>query len=207
MTESPLLPAVILAGGAARRMGEDKAELMLKERTLLQNAIDRLEPQAHPLVISRRQATGSEPSAFPVIGDHFAGFEGPLAGISSALCYFSALPASHMLSVAVDTPFFPADLADRMMEACAGNDEIVVAASAGKHHPVFALWPLSLGASLATFLAEPQNRKVMDFIGRHTHQTVDFDFSPTSNGTLDPFFNINTPEDLNYARQVADVAL
>ena len=207
MTDRPLLPAVILAGGAARRMGEDKAEMKIGECTLLQNAIDKLSPQAHPLVINRREAKGTEPSAIPVVGDHFAGFEGPLAGISSGLCYFSALPASHMLSIAVDTPFFPADLAERMLAAVKSNDEIVVASSAGKHHPVFALWPLSLGASLVAFLAEPQNRKVMDFVRRHAFRTVDFDFSSTSDGTLDPFFNVNTPDDLSYARRLAAINL
>lgn len=65
-------------------------------------------------------------------------------------------------------------------------------------HPVFGYWPLSCAEDLVAFLTEGTTRKVLAFVDRHPNATAKFDAG--ANGS-DPFFNINTPEDLRAAEQ------
>lgn len=199
------LPAVILAGGASRRMGADKAMLMLEGETLLRRAHRRIARQARPVLVSRH---GDDLSALPdatIIRDAASAHEGPLAGILAALAHLRAHApwATHMVSIAVDTPFFPADLAGRLSAAGPSPDTIVLARSAGRIHPVFALWPLALRDALSNWLASGSNRRLMDFVSDHPCRTVDFPPISTEDGAVDPFFNINTPDDLDAARRMA----
>ena len=108
-----------------------------------------------------------------------------------------------MLTVAGDTPFFPHDLAARLADAVAGHpDRIAVAASGGRRHPVFALWPVSLEADLSDFLARARLSASPAFLERHETASVDFPMASTAGETLDPFFNVNTPEDLAEAEAI-----
>ncbi|TNB48311.1 molybdenum cofactor guanylyltransferase [Martelella lutilitoris] len=198
-------PAVILAGGASRRMGTDKAILTLEGEPLLARAQRRIKTQAHPVLISRH---GDELAGLPdatVIRDAGTGHEGPLAGILAGLGHLAAQgsKATHMVSLAVDTPFFPADLVERLSGARPAPNVIVLAHSQGRAHPVFALWPLALREALSNWLASGSNRRLMDFVAGHPCLGVDFPLISTKEGAVDPFFNINTPDDLDAARRVA----
>lgn len=186
------LAGLVLAGGRSRRMGEDKAFLALGGETLLARAVRWLAPQVERLWIS----ANGEPSrhagtGLPVLKDAVPGFAGPLAGVLAGLVTARSEGFDRLLTAAVDTPFFPHELAARLSDGAAG--EIAVAASAGRTHPVFALWPVALADELSATLAAGSN-KAMAFIARHPHRIVDFDI-----GGGDPFFNINTPEDLALA--------
>lgn len=200
------IPAIILAGGESRRMGEDKALLKLDRDTLLDHVSRRLGQQTGSLAISRHRADEGI-TGLPVIPDSDTAFEGPLSGIMAALEYFSAKDkdASHMLSVAVDTPFFPDNLLTQLSGQCDSGDLIVIARSGGRVHPVFALWPFALLADLRHWIGSQPSRRLMAFIDRHPHRFVDFADIEGLEGLgapLDPFFNINTPEDLARARQI-----
>ena len=112
------IAGVILAGGLSRRMGgTDKGLVVLDGVPLVAHARNRLAPQVARLVVS---ANGDHsrfgPFCLPVIGDAVPGHAGPLAGIHAAFGWAREnLPgATHVLSVAADTPFFPADLAERL---------------------------------------------------------------------------------------------
>ena len=107
---------VILAGGTGRRMGgTDKALLRLGGRTLLSRAIERLEPQVEQLALSANGEAARFGGALPVLPD--AGGAGPLAGVLAALDWAAPLGATAVVSVAVDTPFFPGDLVPQLLLA------------------------------------------------------------------------------------------
>jgi molybdopterin-guanine dinucleotide biosynthesis protein A len=129
-----------------------------------------------------------------VVADTVAGFAGPLAGFLAGLEWArtQAPSASHVATVAADSPFLPVDLVSRL-RAAAGANNIAVARSGGRTHNVFLLIPVSLASDLTRFLGEGASLKVADWLERHIVIPVDFDDAP---GALDPFFNVNTPDDL-----------
>src|SRR5262245_20758603 len=146
------LPAVILAGGRATRMGGgDKGLTELAGRPLLAHVIERIVPQAGPVALN----ANGDPARFdefglPVIRDTVTGFAGPLAGILAGMERASRTENSdYLISVAGDTPFLPTDLVARLEKATSGNHTIALASSAGRTHPVFGLWPLALRDDLS----------------------------------------------------------
>lgn len=191
--EAPL--GVILAGGLATRMGGgDKALLDLGGRPMLAAVIDRLGPQVAGLALN----ANGEPARFaafglPVLPDTVSGYPGPLAGILAGLEWAAAEGATHVVSAAADTPFLPRDLVARLT-AVADRAPIVLAETASGLHPTFGLWPVSLRDDLALALAEG-TRKVAAWAESRGAARVRFDDS-----SGDPFFNVNTPEDLEKAR-------
>jgi molybdopterin-guanine dinucleotide biosynthesis protein A len=188
------VPAMILAGGLSRRMGGgDKCLLPLGGRPLLVHLIERIRPQVAALALNANgDATRFTGFGLDVVADDIADFAGPLAGVLAALTWARrAHPAaSAVLTLPADTPFLPSDLVVRL--AAAGRPS--VAASAGRIHPVAGLWPLELEAGLRKALREEGLRKVEDWTARLSPAVVDFVAEP-----VDPFFNINTLEDLDRA--------
>ena len=114
------------------------------------------------------------------------------------------LPAAKLIaSVAADTPFFPKNLVARLSQD-RGPATIVLAASSGGTHSVFGLWPIELAEDLEAFLTGGENPKVLNFADRHGPKIVSFTDLTLPNGeTIDPFFNVNTPEDAARAEAVA----
>jgi molybdopterin-guanine dinucleotide biosynthesis protein A len=103
---------------------------------------------------------------------------------------------SHVVTVSVDCPFFPAELVADLAIAIDQPEKIAIAASEGRSHPVFGLWPVSLAGDLAQWIETDEKRRVRDFLLRHDVTEVAFPLHPTRASLLDPFFNINTPDDL-----------
>jgi molybdenum cofactor guanylyltransferase len=193
---------VILAGGLATRMGGgDKGLLPLDGSTLLDKVIARLAPQCGTLALN----ANGDPSRFatfglPVIADPVAEYPGPLAGILAGLDWAARQGADMMISAAADTPFLPLDLVERLQaQAGATGAKIVLAASPDdtgtlRRHPTFGLWSVSLRNDLQAAL-ERGERKVVAWADRHGAATAPFE----ADG-VDPFFNINTPDDLAKSR-------
>ncbi|MEP9388377.1 molybdenum cofactor guanylyltransferase MobA [Mesorhizobium sp. KR9-304] len=207
MTRSRGIAGLVLAGGRATRFGGgDKPLRLLARKTMLAHVLDRLEPQVAPLAIS----ANGDPARFaqyglPVLADDGAGRQtGPLAGILSGMAWAAAeTGCARVLTVAGDTPFFPRNLAARLSQAVAGlPGNIAVAASGGRRHPVFALWPVSLATDLRDFLAGGANFSVAAFLDKHQTVSVDFPMGEVKGARLDPFFNVNTPEDLAEAEAI-----
>lgn len=202
MTAHPAPPAIILAGGLSRRMGEDKAELMLAGIPLALRVAETLSQQASTVLLN---APPGHPlaSQLPIIADTMPDRPGPLAGVLAGMKALAELPMqhTHILTAPCDTPFLPHNLALRLSDNPEG-DTIVMAACAGRVHPVTALWPVTLAEDLETWLTDPSHRRVFDFIARHRSRTVDFEPLDGPFGPVDPFFNINTPEDLMRAEAI-----
>ncbi|KAA3516135.1 molybdenum cofactor guanylyltransferase MobA [Agrobacterium vitis] len=195
-TATPIdLPGVILAGGRSRRMGADKATTMLAGRTLLDHVANRLSPQVGNLAVNSNDTTLV--THLPRIGDSITDYAGPLAGIASAMEFARQVSSSsHVLISPTDTPFLPADLAQRLLSVTADEKTVVLARSLGRVHPVVGLWPVALKEAIEHWLSAPDNRKLMLFIEDHVRVEVEFQALETTHGPLDPFFNVNSPDDL-----------
>jgi molybdenum cofactor guanylyltransferase len=184
-----LIYGVILAGGSGLRMGgADKALMPLGGRPLLAHAMERLAPQVAQLVISANgDATRFAAFGLPVLPD--AQVMGPLGGILAALDW--ATGADAVVSVAVDTPFFPCDLVPRLCLAADGIG-MAMAQSGGHDHPTFALWPTALRGALRAFLNSGAKPRVRDFAQAHNVQRAVFVDDSA-------FHNLNTSADLAQA--------
>ena len=194
--EGKLTIGLILAGGQARRMGgADKAFVMLGGRTLVENAIERARSQAGEILInangdlSRFVKFGRE-----ILPDRIGGFLGPLAGILTGHEWMKEHrpKARWLASIPCDTPFLPLDMVERLIgEAERVHALTAVASSGGRRHNVCAVWSASIAETASTVLNERGLRKMDDFIDSLPHVEVAFDAGP-----VDPFFNINTADDL-----------
>jgi len=202
-----LTVGVLLAGGQSRRMGGgDKSLKMLGGQPMLAYAIERLAPQVGKMVVSTNGEAGRF-SAFslPVVPDPIAGFAGPLAGVLAGFDWAlaNAPEARWIVTAATDTPFFPADLVERFVAAAGYHEEMIaLAKSGGQVHPVFGLWPVLLADDLRRWLTEGNKRAVMAWVDRHNMVEVEFPGFSVAGEVLDPFFNANTPEDMQVAEAI-----
>ena len=191
---------IILAGGLATRMGGgDKCLLPLGDARVIDHVIARIAPQVAGLALNANGDATRFADVLPtVLPDPVPGFAGPLAGVLAGLDWAADQGASHVVSVAADTPFFPPDLVVRLHSAIEDDHPIALAATphadhGNTRHPTFGLWPVALRDDLRSALQDGL-RKVVLWTDRHGAATVMF-------GTVghDPFFNINTPDDLTKA--------
>jgi molybdopterin-guanine dinucleotide biosynthesis protein A len=185
--------------------GGDKSLRILNGTPLVLHVIERLRGQAGPIALNANgDAFRFSPFGLPVIPDATTDFAGPLAGVLAGLRWaaVAAPDARFIVSAACDTPFFPSDLVERLVGSTDGTYPCVaLAASAGRTHPVFGLWPVDLANDLALSL-EAGRRKVLDWTDRHPHFIVEFAFANFGGTRVDPFFNANTPEDLAEAERL-----
>jgi molybdopterin-guanine dinucleotide biosynthesis protein A len=186
---------VILAGGQATRMGGgDKGLLTLGSGTILSHVIARIEPQVDGLALNANgDVTRFAGLGLPVIRDSISGFSGPLSGVLAGLDWAAEKGASHIVTVAADTPFFPCDLVPQLQLAAetAGTD-IALARTPDGRHPTFGLWPTALREDLRRALKDGL-RKVVLWTDRHGAATAHFPDDVA-------FFNVNTPDDLAKAQ-------
>jgi molybdopterin-guanine dinucleotide biosynthesis protein A len=197
---------VILAGGLARRMGGgDKSLLALGASRVLDLVISRLGAQVDQMVLNANgDAERFGEFSLPVVADSLDGFLGPLAGVLAGLDYAADHGFDLIVSVAADTPFFPADLVSAL-DTVSNHMDVPIALAATKveggkvvRHPTFGLWPVALRDDLRSAL-QGGLRKVILWTDQHGAETHVFD-----SGKIDPFFNINTPEDLELANKIME---
>ena len=199
--KSSEIVGVILAGGLARRMGGgDKSMLQLGGRRILDYVIESAQNQLQTVIIN----ANGDPQRFaefnlPVQADIVPDFAGPLAGVVSAMAWVKQNQPSitHIITLAADTPFFPADYVTRMLELMQLKGQRLACASyQGRTQPVFGLWPVDLFDDLYKALVEDDIRKVDRFTAPYGVADVAFDEL-----THNPFFNVNKPEDIAIGEQ------
>ncbi len=199
MSVSEPVAGILLAGGRSSRMGGgDKCLRMLGGRPILARIVERLKPQVSGMVVN----ANGDPSRFapfglPVVADSIAGFAGPLAGVHAGLEWVKANRPGirHAVTIATDTPFFPADLVQRFLAALKDTPALVVARSGEGTHPVIGLWPVTLAAELEASLQRGM-RKVGAWTEQHGAIEVSFPEVEVGGRLIDPFFNINQPDQL-----------
>jgi len=203
MSLPPPTLGAILAGGLSRRMGGgDKALLSLAGRPLVEHVADRLAPQCESVILN----ANGDPSRFrkmslPVVPDSIPDHPGPLAGILAALEWSAAHrpDIAWVVSAPADTPFIPMDLVLRLHEACAESRKLMACAASGSQaHFAVGLWPVSLRHDLRQAVLNEGMRSIRDWLDHHGHAEAAW---PVASN--DPFFNINTPEDLRHAEALA----
>lgn len=196
--DSQRILGLVLAGGLSRRMGVDKAFVTLAGRPLVAHALDRLRAQCAGVAInSNGDAARFAAFGVPVVADGVKGFPGPLAGVLAGLDYAGRNGVAAVVTLPVDTPLAPDDLVARLVAASgatSGAAKIVVAASGGQTHHAVALWSASLAQDVRRALEVEGERSVARFAARYDPAIVEWPV-----GGLDPFFNINAPDDLAVA--------
>jgi molybdopterin-guanine dinucleotide biosynthesis protein A len=194
---------LVLAGGLARRMGGgDKARIRIGGKTILERVLARMTPQCGRLILN----ANGDPARFadtglPVIADSVPDFAGPLAGILAGLDWAAAHAPDivDVASVPGDCPFLPADLVNRLEAARAAASVPLACARSGEwRHPVVGLWPVALREDLRRALIDEGLHKIEAWTARHGVAIADWPVAP-----VDPFFNVNTPEDVAEADRIA----
>ena len=202
MTVDPTL-GLVLAGGLARRMGGgDKPLTRIGGATILSRVLERLKPQCTRVVLN----ANGDPARFadtglPIIPDDVPDFAGPLAGILAGLdgAAAHAPEIAYVASVPGDCPFLPRDLVTRLHQARAASGQPLACARSGEwRHPVVGVWPVTLRADLRHALTKEDLRKIELWTARHGVALADWPVAP-----VDPFFNVNTPEDAAAAERLA----
>jgi molybdopterin-guanine dinucleotide biosynthesis protein A len=204
-TEAPAAYGLVLAGGLARRMGGgDKAMIRIGGETILERALARVAPQCAGMLIN----ANGDPTRFarfglPVVADDVSGFAGPLAGILAGLDWLAANAPTiaWLASVPGDCPFLPRDLVARLHAARAAAGVPLACAKSGDwRHPVVGLWPVGLREDMRRALVDEGLRKIEAWTARHGVGLAEWPAEP-----VDPFFNVNTPEDAAQAQRFAAV--
>ena len=193
---------LILAGGAATRMGGgDKGRLPVAGTPLIARVLARLSPQVDRLALS----ANGDPARWsdlglPVLPDADPDRPGPLAGVLAGLDWAASLGCPHIVTAAADTPFLPPDLVPRLLRAAGPSGLALAATKDGdriRPQPTFGLWPVALRDDLRAALAGG-TRKILHWTDRHEAGLAVFPKVPR-----DPFFNVNTPDDLARAEAMA----
>jgi molybdenum cofactor guanylyltransferase len=203
MSEQSLPLGLVLAGGLARRMGGgDKARIRIGGVTILGRVLACLQPQCDRIIIN----ANGDPARFadtglPVVPDSVPDFAGPLAGILAGLDWAAAHApdVADIVSVPGDCPFLPVDLVERLgIARTAEKLPLACARSGDWRHPVVGLWPVSMCEDLRRALVEEDLHKIEVWTARHGVAIANWPAKP-----VDPFFNVNTPEDVVEAEHIA----
>jgi molybdopterin-guanine dinucleotide biosynthesis protein A len=199
----PATLGLVLAGGLARRMGGgDKALITIGGITILDRVLARLRPACMGIILN----ANGDPARFarcglPVIPDSVPDFAGPLAGILAGLDWAAAHAPDieWVASAPGDCPFLPRDLVSRLHEARQNAGTPLACARSGDwRHPVVALWRVALRVDLRHALVEESLHKIEVWTARHGVAIAEWPATP-----IDPFFNVNTPEDAAQAERLA----
>jgi molybdopterin-guanine dinucleotide biosynthesis protein A len=194
---------VVLAGGLAQRMGGgDKARIRIGGKTILERVLARLGPQCQGVILN----ANGDPARFadtglPVVPDSVPDFAGPLAGILAGLDWAAARApeVADIVSAPGDCPFLPDDLVARLAAARQSAGVPLACARSGEwRHPVLGLWPVALRDDLRKALVEENLHKIEAWTARHGIAIADWPSTP-----IDPFFNVNTPQDAAEAERLA----
>jgi len=204
-TEHPPTWGLVLAGGLARRMGGgDKARLEIAGVSILDRVLATLSAQTVGIVIN----ANGDPKRFadtglPVVADSVPDFAGPLAGVLAGLDWLAVQKngIEWLVSVPGDCPFLPDDLVEKLHAArrkMGAGVPLACARSGEWRHPVVGLWPLALREDLRNALLKEDLRKIEVWTARHGVAIADWPDRP-----VDPFFNVNTPDDAARAQALA----
>lgn len=202
-SDFPPTLGLVLAGGLARRMGgADKPLIAIGGAPILDRVLARLAPDCVQMILNANGDAGRFASyRLPVVADDVPGFAGPLAGVLAGLDWAADnLPGiAFLASAPADCPFLPRDLVRRLHAArLAQGTELACAQSGGRRHPVVGLWPVALRDDLRQALVHEGLRKIETWTARHGVALAEWPAEP-----IDPFFNVNTPEDAAEADRLA----
>ena len=201
MSEHNILGA-ILAGGQSKRMGKDKLFLELNNKKLIEHTIDKVNKYFKKVIIITNQDNEFfSKNNLTTVKDCIEGQLGPLAGILTAMKWAkeNLKNCSWIATFPCDTPFFPESIIKTFIEEAKKKESLIFCANShGRRHNIFGLWSLDLYDKLKDDLINKEIRKVQDWTAKNKIKNLEFKFED-----YDPFFNINTKEDLEYAKKLS----
>ena len=201
MSEHNILGA-ILAGGQSRRMGKDKLFLELNNKKLIEHTIDKVKKYLKQIIIITNQDNEFfSKNNLTTVKDCVEGQLGPLVGILTAMKWAkeNLNKCSWIATFPCDTPFFPESIIKSFIEESKKKESLILCASShGRKHNIFGLWSLDLYDKLENDLINKKIRKVQDWTEKNKIKNLEFTFKD-----YDPFFNINTEEDLVVAKKLS----
>src|SRR5262249_27484518 len=192
----PATLGLVLAGGLARRMGGgDKALIKVGGVAILDRVLERLRGACQTIVLN----ANGDPARFaryglPVIADSVPDFAGPLAGILAGLDWAAAhAPGTEwVVSVPGDCPFLPSDLVDRLHAVRVEAGTALACARWGDwRRPVVGPWRVAVRGDRRPALTVEDLRKIDSRTARHGVAIASWSDQP-----IDPFFNVNPPDDV-----------
>ena len=201
MSEHNILGA-ILAGGQSKRMGKDKIFLEFNNKKLIEHTIDKVKKYLKEVIIITNQDNEFfSKNNLTTVKDCIEGQLGPLVGILTAMKWAkeNLNKCSWIATFPCDTPFFPESIIKSFIEESEKKESLILCASShGRKHNIFGLWSLDLYDKLKDDLINKKVRKVQDWTEKNKIKNLEFEFKD-----YDPFFNINTKEDLEFAKQLS----
>jgi len=201
MSEHNILGA-ILAGGQSKRMGKDKLFLELDNKKLIEHTIDKVKKYLKQVIIITNQKNEFFlKNNLTTVKDCIEGQLGPLVGILTAMKWAkeNSNKYSWIATFPCDTPFFPESIIKSFIEESEKKESLLLSASShGRKHNIFGLWSLDLYDKLENDLVNKKIRKVQDWTKKNKIKNLEFKFKD-----YDPFFNINTEEDLEFAKNLS----
>ena len=201
MSEHNILGA-ILAGGQSKRMGKDKLFLELNNKKLIEHTLDKVKKYLKKIIIITNQDNKFFfENNLTTVKDCIEGQLGPLVGILTAMKWAkeNLSKCSWIATFPCDTPFFPESIIKRFIEESEKKESLILCASShGRKHNIFGLWSLDLYEKLKDDLINKKVRKVQDWVEKNKIKNLEFKFKD-----YDPFFNINTQEDLEFAKKLS----
>jgi len=201
LSEDNILGA-ILAGGQSKRMGKDKLFLELNNKKLIEHTIDKVKKYLKKVIIITNQDNEFfSKNNLTTVKDCVEGQLGPLVGILTAMKWAkeNLNKCSWIATFPCDTPFFPESIIKSFIEESEKKESIILCASShGRKHNIFGLWSLDLYDKLQDDLINKKVRKVQDWTEKNKIKNLEFKFKD-----YDPFFNINTHEDLEFAKKLS----
>ena len=201
MSEHNILGAV-LAGGQSRRMGKDKLFLELGNKKLIAHTIDKVKKYLKEVIIITNQSNEFFiKNNLTTVKDCLEGQLGPLVGILTAMKWAKKNPKKYswIATFPCDTPFFPESIIENFIAESKKKESLLLCASShGRKHNIFGLWSLDLYDKLENDLVNKKIRKVQDWTEKNKIKNLEFKFKD-----YDPFFNINTEEDLEFAKKLS----
>ncbi len=193
----PDVSGIVLAGGQSRRLGTDKAFVQIGGVSLIERVTNRIRQISDDVVIVTNNPENYRDLGFPLVGDVWPGM-GALGGIYSGL---RAIRHERALVVGCDMPFLDLRLL-RFMILLAADYDVVIPRLDGLLEPLHTIYSRSCLVPIANLL-QAGNRRIVDFLDQVRVRYVD----QSEVGIFDPqglsFFNVNTPEDLAQAEQLA----
>ena len=201
MSEDNIL-AAILAGGQSKRMGKDKLFLEFNNKKLIEHTIDKVKKYLKKVIIITNQDNEFfSKNNLTAVKDCIEGQLGPLVGILTAMKWAkeNLSKCSWIATFPCDTPFFPESIIKNFIEESEKKESLILCASShGRKHNIFGLWSIDLYDKLKDDLINKKVRKVQDWTEKNKIKNLEFEFKD-----YDPFFNINTEEDLEFAKKLS----
>jgi molybdenum cofactor guanylyltransferase len=192
-----ILGAIIAGGQSTRMGGREKSFLPLAGATLIERTLSRLRFQVtETLINANGDVTRFAGFNVVVVADELQDVGTPVAGLHAALSYGAQESFDAVVTVPSDAPFLPLDLVARLYEA--GEETgAAIARSGGRDHFLTGIWTTKLAEPLGRLIMQDGLRRVQDFVAQCKAEKVVWAALPH-----DPFFNINTPDDLAEAEMI-----